>query len=213
MFVISCYQTGQIQKSYPVFGIRKHNDVKEYILATHGFFLNFYSVDQFELLDFRESGFWNLFRDNDSELKIFPEWMETYFYENLENDAPRETQLVQLYKDFMMREFSQENYLSAINLDYENWCQCPKCERVFEIHSYFGIVKCPNCFLEQNNPFESHEKLYTSDEVLLPLKNLHGYANAFYFTETKKYYRLPPYSVMRNGELLWMGDEIKNENE
>ncbi len=73
------------------------------------------------------------------------------------------------------------------------------------------MIKCPNCFLLQNNPLENHKKLYTSDEVLLPREKYVEYANAFYFTETGKYYQSPPHCVVRKGKVSWEGDEINRK--
>ncbi len=57
MLIFANHCFNQMPELYPVFGVKGYNHVEEYVLATHGTFLNFYETDQFEVQDSRESGF------------------------------------------------------------------------------------------------------------------------------------------------------------
>lgn len=172
-----------------VFGIKKTR-LGEKLLLEHNGFLSYYSKEEYEVIDDRESLFWISHITKDVEELIFPEWFETYFYENLSNDAPRESHLLRSYEILFTREFSSKFLVTAKVVEIQ-WCQCPICEDVFENESFFGRIYCPKCYREINNPFENHDMLYNSPEIIT-LKQMSEHKNCYFYEKTKQYYQSPP---------------------
>lgn len=174
----------------PVFGMQESNGQRE-LLIFHNNFVSFSPWNEYEIIDERPSSFW-ISCDISAGVKIsaFPEWFEKYFYENLGNDAPREINLLKIYYDFFMREYSQSFFSSAKSIG-DNWYQCPECDGVFAFPSCFGVLRCEGCFRYLNNPNEDYKRVHSSSELNILQENCEH--KNFYFNETnKKYYRHPP---------------------
>lgn len=164
----------------PVFGM----GAEKFCVDAIGF-PRFFARGELRIVDPRESGFWVEVGDG---LKIFPEWGERYFYENYLNDGPREIEIFNIYMKFIFREYPRPDYPMATRL-HEKYCQCPKCDDYEEVHSYFGVIRCPKCFTYLNNPFADHEKLLASEEVAaLGAFREHPYKNWFFLGDNRTYY-------------------------
>ncbi len=170
---------------YKVLGIFELKEKKQYLIDSG---LSYFAdADDFEVVDPQESIFWVESSGPRGKGKSFPVAFEPHFYENYRNWAPRESLLIETYLDFMDREYPNPIWPTAIHYqDY--WCECPLCEHLWENHSVFGLITCPQrlCYRMLNNPLADHDKILDSPEVSA-LNEMSEFKNLYYADWLHKY--------------------------
>lgn len=178
----------------PVFGLKTNAAGQAYLLADG--FLKYCDGGDYEVVDPRPSRFWVAGPAGSGEL-AFPEWFEPYFYENLDNDAPRETRLVESYDEFFRREYAAADGV-ALKIFDGGFGECPACGEVYACDSFFGVVKCPRCFGRFNNPCADHDRLNDSPEVLARRTAMREFSGQLFCSMTKAYRRNPAEPGLRS---------------
>lgn len=169
---------------FVVLGYISRGNTTHYLLNTY-IFPSYYQEDELEIVDSRKSSFWEVRNSEDAIEYYFPEWYEKNFYNNLDNDAPRENHILASYVDFLMREYPQPFLLMALPWE-EKWHQCPHCNHIWEIYSSWGLIRCPRCYMKLNNPLYRKDMLRVSSEMSF-LRVLSEYQDCLFDPETKTY--------------------------
>ena len=169
----------------PVFGTL-HGDLL--IPGTEHAELRTVAAADCEIVDPKPSALW---AERDDE-RAFAEFFETYFLENLDNGAPRETFVVQSYFQLFDREFPREE-LRSPKYYGDGLIMCPRCGRISRPLSYLGVICCNErtCRMEMNNPFYDPELVNKSIEWGL-LSHLAEHRDRYYCVKMERYYPAPP---------------------
>ena len=174
--------TGDIE---PVFGIL-HDGLLLFLKNGGG--LRTVAAADCEIIDGRRSALW---ADRNGE-SAFAEFFESYFRENLDSGAPRETFVAESYHELFRREFPCGE---AETPKYygKGLVRCPYCGRIFRPLSHLGMIRCSDsgCRRDMNNPFYDPERIKDSIEWGR-LTYLAEHRDQYYCPKTQRYYPAPP---------------------
>jgi hypothetical protein len=105
----------------------------------------------FTIIDHRTSKCWLSSQKmdgggNETKLSTFSDWAcDELFYERLVDWNRHENEIFKRYKEFMDLEFPDPlRYKPILYLD-GNWCQCGRCENIWQNHPKSGMLRCPQC--------------------------------------------------------------------
>jgi hypothetical protein len=152
---------------YEVYAICIRNKYPWFYICDEGYsFPLSFPLPFFEIIDNRLSKYWTMgyncsyIKNTGDDIDIlfaFKEWTHNkYFYEKLLNGKGKEIFLK--YKSLMDVEFPDSNLRQAEVLK-DNWIMCPECNESWEEFKNDGILRCPKCLKQINNP------LYCSPEL------------------------------------------------
>ena len=151
--------------SYVVYGldIKDSSNISFMLVDDSGSIIpNFYPDLYFEVVDRRTSKYWDdRISDNYSfsiyskispSLITFKEVIENkYFFDDLFNGNENTINIMKKYIYLFNHEYPNPDIKYAIIIDI-NWIMCNHCNEVWEETSEMGIVRCPKCCTDNNNP-------------------------------------------------------------
>lgn len=152
-----------IDKEYIVYAIecldKKH--INYFLLDDGGnLYPNNYPSDFFIITDDRMSKYWvnrdglntfDKFKVHYPSLITFKEWVCDAFFEEDMMENNEALKIFNQYKKLIDIEFPDKSLPTAILIS-DNWVMCNFCDESWIVSSENGIVICPNCKRESNNP-------------------------------------------------------------
>lgn len=134
---------------------------------------NFYSDLYFKIIDRRVSKYWNgilsdyyyysIYSKATPSLISFEEIVDNrFFLDDLFNGKKETIDIMERYIYLLYHEYPSPYIEDAIIVE-NNWVKCNYCDEVWENAVNMGIIKCPRCYTDNNNPLWKGLPLEPSD--------------------------------------------------
>ncbi|MBB4038361.1 hypothetical protein GGR21_004300 [Dysgonomonas hofstadii] len=151
--------------TYVVYGldIKSSSNINYILIDDSGSIIpKFYSDLYFKVIDRRISKYWNkilsdyyyysIYIKTAPSLITFKEIVDNrYFFDDLFNGKNETIDIMKKYIYLFNHEYPNPDIENA-NIIENNWVMCNYCGEIWKDTPEMGIIKCPKCFNDNNNP-------------------------------------------------------------